>query len=137
MRRMFAAVLSMASLAAASAAMAAEPDIAASIERGRQLAIRNCGMCHATAGQGDSPNGMAPPFRELHKRYPIDNLQEALAEGILTGHPAMPEYRFAPNEITDLIRYLKSIQSRTEALDESRAPPNSALWSGQRPAPRK
>ena len=137
MRRMLAAVLPIALLAAASAAAAAGPDVAASIGRGRQLALRNCGMCHATGESGDSPNTMAPPFRELHKRYPIDNLQEALAEGILTGHPAMPEYRFAPNEITDLIRYLKSIQSRSEALDESRPPPNSAVGSGQRATPRK
>jgi mono/diheme cytochrome c family protein len=127
MRRVLAASLLVASLGAASAAAAAGPDIPASIDRGRQLALRNCAMCHATGETGDSPNTLAPRFRELHKRYPIENLQEALAEGILTGHPAMPEYRFAPNEITDLIRYLRSIQTRDEALDQSRSPPNTPI----------
>jgi len=100
---------------------------AASIERGRQLALRNCVMCHAVGEKGDSPNAMAPRFRELHKRYPMEDLQEALAEGILTGHPAMPEFRFAPSEITDLVNYLKSIQTRDEALDEQRLAPNRPL----------
>ena len=121
------AVLSIGCLAAASAAAAQGPDVAASIARGRQLAQRNCALCHATGETGDSPNLLAPRFRELHRRYAIDDLQEALAEGILTGHPAMPQFRFSPNEITDLIRYLKSIQTRSEAEDLSRPAPNKPI----------
>jgi hypothetical protein len=33
---------------------------------------------------------MAPPFRTLHERYPVENLEEPLAEGIISGHPSMP-----------------------------------------------
>ena len=86
-----------------------------SAERGLELARRNCGMCHALGDTGASPNPEAPPFRQLGRRYPLENLEEALAEGILTGHPAMPQFRFSPNEIKDLIAYLKNVQVRHEA----------------------
>lgn len=62
-----------------------------------------------------SPNAQAPVFRELHQRYKVDDLAEALAEGILTGHPGMPEFRFEPNEINSIIRYLKNIQTNQAA----------------------
>ena len=34
----------------------------------------------------------APPLRNLHERYPVEDLEESLAEAIRTGHPAMPEF---------------------------------------------
>jgi K+-transporting ATPase ATPase B chain len=40
------------------------------------------------------------------------NFAEALAEGIRTGHPQMPEFVFAPDEVDSIIAYLKSIQAR-------------------------
>ena len=39
---------------------------------------------------------LAPPFRLLPQRYPVEHLAEALAEGIVTGHPAMPQFKFHP-----------------------------------------
>ena len=48
----------------------------------------------------------APPFRTLHLRYPIDSLEEALAEGIRTGHRAMPEFALSNHQVQDLIAYL-------------------------------
>ena len=60
---------------------------------------------------GESPLRIAPPFRTLHERYPIDDLAEALAEGIVTGHPTMPEFRLDPAQINDVIAYLKSLQN--------------------------
>jgi mono/diheme cytochrome c family protein len=57
-----------------------------------------------------SPLRIAPPFRELHKRYPVESLEEALAEGIRTGHPSMPEFRLDPDQIGDVIAYLKSLE---------------------------
>lgn len=59
---------------------------------------------------GQSPLREAPPFRDLHRRYPVEDLGEALAEGIRTGHPAMPEFRFDPDQAQDLIAYLKSLE---------------------------
>lgn len=90
-------------------------DDAGSLALGRTIVQRNCGMCHATGREGLSPNPQAPLFRELHKRYDVEELAEALAEGILTGHPAMPQFRFEPREINSIIRYLKSIQTDQRA----------------------
>jgi len=53
--------------------------------------------------------GLAPPFRDISKRYPIENLGEALAEGIVTGHPAMPRFIFEPRDIEALLTYLASL----------------------------
>lgn len=52
----------------------------------------------------------APQFRSLHLRYPVETLEEALAEGIVTGHPSMPEFRLEPDEIGDFIAFLKSLE---------------------------
>jgi hypothetical protein len=40
----------------------------------------------------------------------VSDLEEALAEGISVGHPAMPEFQFAPDDVSDLVGYLQSIQ---------------------------
>ena len=88
---------------------------AASVSHGRQLAQRNCGMCHAIGPTGESRHKPAPPFRTLSQRYPIEMLAESLAEGMLTGHPEMPEFRFDPPDIQDLIAYIKSVQTRAVA----------------------
>lgn len=73
---------------------------------------RYCGGCHAVGQTGDSKEPAAPPFRELHRRYDPEVLGEALAEGILTGHPLMPEFRFEADDVRAIILYLKSIQTK-------------------------
>lgn len=78
--------------------------------RGRELAQSNCGSCHAIAATGESPAPEAPPFRTLSRNYRVDTLEEALAEGISVGHPAMPQFEFAPEDVSALIAYLQSIQ---------------------------
>lgn len=97
-----------------SPALAAAPGLseAQSIALGRALAIRNCGMCHAVERTGVSPNAAAPPFRELYRRMNVEMLGEGLAQGILTGHPAMPQFRFEPQEVVGIVRYLRAIQER-------------------------
>jgi cytochrome c len=80
------------------------------IQRGRAFAEANCARCHAIGRSGESPLRKAPPFQTLHERYPVEDLEEALAEGIRTGHPAMPEFALDENQIRDLISYLKSLE---------------------------
>jgi hypothetical protein len=63
------------------------------------------------AKEGDSPLAAAPPFRTLARNYPLENLEEALAEGIFAGHPDMPDDPWAPLDIQKLIAYLKTIQT--------------------------
>ncbi len=84
----------------------------AAAENGEVLVRRHCGGCHAVGATGDSPEPAAPKFRELHKRYDPEVLGEALAEGILVGHPLMPEFRFAPRDVQSIILYLKTLQSK-------------------------
>jgi len=83
----------------------------ASIEqRGRALVDRYCSRCHAIDRTGSSPHAEAPPFRTLGARYPIDSLAEALAEGLVTGHPDMPEFMFEVQDVGAILAYLNSIQ---------------------------
>ncbi|MCG6858503.1 MAG: c-type cytochrome [Salaquimonas sp.] len=77
---------------------------------GKELVELNCSPCHATGATGDSPHPDAPPFRELSKRYPIEALEEAFVEGIETGHPDMPSFVAAPDQIADIIAYIESVQ---------------------------
>jgi cytochrome c len=89
-----------------SPALAAAP----SEQRGKTFAVTNCSRCHSVDGVTQSPLKIAPPFRTLHKRYPIETLAESLAEGIQTGHPTMPEFRLDPDQIHDLLSYLKTLE---------------------------
>ena len=106
-------------LAAIAAPAFAQPVDPAS--RGHLLVQRYCAGCHAIGPKGQSPEAAAPAFRDLHSRYQIDDLAEALAEGMLVGHPAMPEMRFPPQDVQAILAYLKSIQTQGQAA--ARAPP--------------
>ncbi len=96
-------------LAGAPAALAQGP---ADEKRGERLLTRHCASCHAVGRTGGSPHPEAPPFRILGQRYPVESLEEGLAEGLLTGHPDMPEFKFAPQDVGAIVAYLDSIQTR-------------------------
>jgi mono/diheme cytochrome c family protein len=84
----------------------------ASVDAGRRIAEVQCAGCHAIGPAGESRNPEAPPFRTLSRHYPVNALEEAFAEGILVGHPAMPQFRFTPAQIDDILAYLQSVQER-------------------------
>ena len=102
------------SLMAATGLLASASTRAAPLEptaqRGRTLVQTNCASCHAIDMIGESPLKIAPPFRTLHLKYPVETLEEALAEGIVTGHPSMPEFRFDADQVGDIIAYLKTLE---------------------------
>ena len=117
MHRTLQLCIGLASLAVATAVLALVPSTAKSedvlspaAQRGLVIVRTNCARCHAVGKTGDSTLPIAPPFRSLHERYPVENLQEPLAEGIVTGHPSMPEFRFDPGQVGDIIAYLKSLE---------------------------
>ena len=83
--------------------------MSASEQRGQTFALTNCARCHATDKVSPSPLSVAPPFRDLHRRYPIETLSEAFAEGIYTGHPTMPAFQLDPDQINDLLSFIKSL----------------------------
>jgi mono/diheme cytochrome c family protein len=83
---------------------------AGELERGEALVRTNCSPCHAVGLADKSPHPDAPAFRTLSERYPIESLAEALAEGISTGHPDMPEFIASPEQIDAIIAYIDSLQ---------------------------
>jgi cytochrome c len=87
-------------------AYALEPDA----QRGLTFVSANCTKCHAVDKLSPSPLSIAPPFRTLHTKYPVENLAESLAEGIMTGHPTMPQFQLDAGQISDVIAYLKTLE---------------------------
>jgi len=100
------AAVVVASLASGESAAPSDDAIA----RGEQFLAENCAGCHAIAREGDSPLADAPPFRLLHELYPVEFLEEALAEGIITGHPDMPQFQLEPDLIAAIIGYLRTLE---------------------------
>ena len=88
----------------------AQPGLEPAAQRGLTIARTNCARCHSIDRVTPSPLAIAPPFRTLHKKYPVENLEEAMAEGISTGHPTMPEFRFDTDQISDFIAFLKTLE---------------------------
>ena len=84
----------------------------ARIQRGRHLAMTNCSSCHAIGTWGESRHPLAPPFRYLSRNYRVNELEEAFAEGVLVGHPDMPEFALSPEDVDALLSYIQSVQER-------------------------
>ena len=103
-------------LLVAASAHAAEPIAEpGDIDRGRAFVEEHCSSCHAVGRVGNSPYRPAPPLRTLNRKYDVEGLAEAFAEGIIVGHKGerqMPEFVLQPDEIDDLIAYLKSLKPR-------------------------
>ncbi len=94
----------------AASCLWSQPAAAQSAQRGVVIARTYCANCHSIDKVSPSALKDAPPFRDLHKRYPVESLQESLAEGIVTGHPSMPEFRFEIDQVGDFIAFLKSLR---------------------------
>ncbi len=97
------------------ASVASAQDDSALNREGRSLLASHCARCHAIDHAGNSPHREAPPFRTLSQRYPVEYLAEALAEGLSTGHPDMPEFVFEVQEVSAILAYLQSIQTPKSA----------------------
>jgi cytochrome c len=95
---------------AALAGLAVSPVRAQDTALGLELVTTYCADCHAVGASGDSPLAPAPPLRDLHQRYDVEWLNEALVEGLATGHPEMPEFEFDPDQAAAIIAYLKSLE---------------------------
>lgn len=104
--------MSRVALVALAALISAAPALAQNLpaQRGFNFARANCARCHAIDKVGGSPLKIAPPFRVLHKRYRVESLEEAFGEGIVTGHSTMPEFQLDPEQIGDLIAFLKTLE---------------------------
>jgi cytochrome c len=100
-------------LAACASPLDAKPSAPDSqVAEGEYLARLHCASCHAIGARDQSKHPEAPPFRILSRSYPVSALEEPLAEGIMVGHPEMPEFRFRPEDVAAMIAFLESIQEK-------------------------
>jgi mono/diheme cytochrome c family protein len=93
-------------LCAGESALAQSP----AAQRGLTFVRVHCAQCHAIDRVSDSPLTIAPPFRTLHLKFPIESLRRRLAEGIVADHPTMPQFRLDPDQIADVLAYLQTFE---------------------------
>lgn len=79
------------------------------IQSGRTIAEANCARCHSIESTGASPFTPAPPFRIIARLYKASDIEEALVEGIVVGHPAMPEFHMTSEEAAALAAFIDSL----------------------------
>lgn len=82
------------------------------VRRGERLVSARCAMCHAIGRADASPHRAAPPLRIVLQHYPTESLQESLIEGLTSGHPDMPTFRFADGDAAAILAYLEAIRQR-------------------------
>jgi len=61
---------------------------ASDVAAGKAYAQANCVRCHSIDKSTPSSLPIAPPFRTLHERYPVESLEEAPGAGLVLGHEA-------------------------------------------------
>jgi cytochrome c len=79
-------------------------------QRGLTFVRVHCAQCHSIDKASDSPLAIAPPFRTLHLKYPIESLRRRLSEGIVASHPTMPQFRLEADQVSDVIAYLETLE---------------------------
>ena len=97
-------------LAALAVLCSLSPSAAENPRQGKRLALTYCARCHAIDKVSPRPLKSGRPCRTLHERYPVEMLQEAVAEGIVTGHPTMPQFSFDADQVGDFIAFLKTLE---------------------------
>lgn len=96
-------------------------DLTVSYIRGESSVRRRCAACHAVGPDDQSPYPDAPPLRVVVTRYPVENLEEALAEGIYVNHQGpMPPFVLEADEIADIVAYLRTLQTPRETEGRGR-----------------
>jgi cytochrome c len=80
--------------------------------RGKAIAEQACAQCHAIGRVGRSPLAEATPFRDIGRKYPISNLEEAFGEGDTANHKGMPDFAFTPRQVADLLDYIRAVQPK-------------------------
>jgi len=103
-------VLAVVLLVPTSGAAFAQEKLSPLERHGRALAERMCSRCHAIGRSGSSPHSPAPPFRALENRVDLDSFTARLRDGLISGHPDMPMFRFTREDARALTAYLRAIQ---------------------------
>ena len=105
MKPVFATLLAAALLLGSALARAEEP----TAEEGQGLAEANCTRCHAIGRDGASPLAAAPPFRDVAKRYSLEELMDAFMEGLPVRHEIMPDWDMTEDQSIAISLYIMSL----------------------------
>jgi len=62
--------------------------------------------------RGATPSAGKAPSRQIVAKGNVENLEEALGEGIVVGHPDVPQFQFSPQSASALVAYLKSLSGK-------------------------
>lgn len=89
---------------------------AALVERGHAIAEQTCLRCHREFESDPVRNPAAPALATFGQRWPLEDMQEALAEGITVSHENtdMPEFSFSPETINELLAYFADLTKRAK-----------------------
>ncbi|PKR48863.1 c-type cytochrome [Thalassospira povalilytica] len=90
------------------------------VTRGQSIAEQTCLRCHTKFDGDPTPDPAvtdAPSLASFGLRWPLENLEEALAEGITVSHDnmTMPEFTLTPESIADLLVYMESLSQEARA----------------------
>ena len=104
------AVIAFGCLFATVAPLGAEPvDGLPAIPDGKVLLTEKCGRCHAVDATSASPRAEAPPFRDVFKKFPVEELRMRLSEGVVSHFKDMPQVDFTDEQVTGIIDYLSTL----------------------------
>lgn len=92
-------------------AIASDPDEAALLQRGREIAAR-CARCHAVEANDESPQRITIPFRDLARRYPVEMLVDAARTGTIEGHDEMPAFDLGLSDMRALLTYIDKLNPK-------------------------
>ncbi len=106
----------------------------------RPLAQTNCARCYAVGKVGPSHAQEAPPFRQLHTRYPAEDLAEAPVESIQASPSSSPRLIRSALSLPTSSRWSAEASSQLAARSSSlgtssrRAPPGTSriAWARSR-----
>lgn len=107
-RVMWPAILLAAMAAGPVASAFAQPSPAA--QRGLTFVRLHCVQCHSIDMVSESALKVALPFRTLIQQFPLETLRRRLGEGITATHPTMPQFRLEPDQLNDVMEYLKTLE---------------------------
>jgi cytochrome c len=96
--------------AAVSASVALAAAQSPAVQRGLTFVRVHCAQCHSIDAVSESSLKIAPPFRDLHRKYPIESLRRPLSEGIIANHPTMPQFRLEADQVNDVIAFMQSLE---------------------------
>jgi mono/diheme cytochrome c family protein len=102
-------LLTVCCLAALVASGAAAQEASGDPEAGFELASEVCAFCHAISpGESMSPIPEAPSFEQIANTPGMT--ETWLYAWMTTSHPTMPDIILEPEELTDVVAYILSLQ---------------------------